>query len=109
MESLLADAAKNESMVGWCRWRLPMQHEGSVGTDNAETVAARSRGQGNRCVLLALFPSFYITKLGLAQHSRRTKDETGGRTNDYLPVAKLVNLMKGGIPKIWEKPFCFYY
>jgi hypothetical protein len=27
----------------------------------------------------------------------------------YLPVAVFVILIKGGIPKNWEKPFCFYY
>jgi hypothetical protein len=27
----------------------------------------------------------------------------------YLPVVVFVILTKGGIPKNWEKPFCFYY
>jgi hypothetical protein len=32
-----------------------------------------------------------------------------GITRFYLPVAVFVILTKGGIPKNWEKPFCFYY
>jgi hypothetical protein len=39
--------------------------------------------------------------------------ETGQREikklTDQLTGGKEVISVKGGIPKIWEKPFCFYY